>query len=139
LNLGRISSAAYLHAEMVWRLSDVELAFDDLNRWVEDPALLLREALELVLYQEAGFRYSAAADALTADFHLRRFEQRLGSDGEVCVQFLLTVQGAGDERRVHEVHVHVATEGEGPADAAVAMGTALYRAAGLVAEHLRDG
>ena len=140
LNLGRISAAAYLHEEMVWRISEVELGFDDLNRWVQDPALLLREALEQVLYQEAGFRYSTAVDALSAELHLRRFEERPGPEGEVCVQLFLTVQRrAQTTRNRDEVHVHVPMQGDGPDATAMAMGRALHQAAQEVAGYLRGG
>ncbi len=140
LNLGRISAAAYLHEEMVWRISEVELGFDDLNRWVEDPALLLKEALEQVLYQESGFHYSTAVNALSAEFHLRRFEERPVPDGEVCVQLFLTVQRyAETTRNRDEVHVHVPMEGDGPDAAAMAMGSALHQAAQEVAGYLRGG
>ena len=123
LNLGRISASAYLHEEMVWRISEVELGFDDLNRWVEDPALLLREALEQVLFQEVGFRYSTAVDALSAEFHLSRFEERPSPERGVCVQLFVTVQrGAMTSRTRDEVHVHVPMEGDGP-DAAALVST----------------
>lgn len=137
LYLGRITAAAHLHEEMVWRISDVELGFDDLNRWVEDPALLVREALELVLYQEAGFRYSSSGGELEAEFHLRRFEERPGPEPEVCVQLFMTARGGGAPTRRREFHVHEPADDDGPEAAARAMGAALYRAAREVAADLR--
>ena len=136
LSLGRITSAAHLHEEMVWRISEVELGFDDLNRWVEDPAELLREVLELVLYEEAGFRYETAAAQLITEFHLRRFEERVGDEPEVCVQLLMTARGPGLAPRRREIHVHAPMTGSGPEAVAEAMGTALYRAARVVADQL---
>ena len=140
LSLGRIGSSAYLHEEMVWRVSDVEVGFDDLNRWVEDPALLLREAFEVVLYQEAGFVYSTDPDAISADFHLRRFEERPGIEPVVCVQFMVTARRAAGATPDHrEIHVHESMARGGAEAAATAMGMALYRAARELADHLRGG
>ena len=63
LTVRRVTAAGYLSERMMWRLSNVEVAYDDLNRWAAPPATLIEEALR-----------GTAPGGAAVDVHVTAFE-----------------------------------------------------------------
>lgn len=131
LRLGRISSAPYLRDRMIVRLSDVEVAFDEQDRWAAPPELLIEHAVYRVLARERGFVLTESPSAPLLDLVVVRFDGDM--DGrKAWVVLDATVQ----DRRTGELHWHRKTT-----SAPISAGSpeALARAIGVaVSENLLE-
>ena len=77
LELSSVSAGEHLRDRIVWRKSDVELGFYDLERWTEAPAVYLQRALATELFERRGLRRATRAPQLTLFVELRAFEEVL--------------------------------------------------------------
>ncbi len=77
LQKGRATASASLGERIVWRLSNVELAFDERNRWADPPATLLDRALNERLFGAGAFAATGDPDSAELFVHLEAFEGRL--------------------------------------------------------------
>ncbi|MEX1025674.1 MAG: hypothetical protein WD226_11430 [Planctomycetota bacterium] len=59
-----VSANASVQRALTWRLSPVEITFDETALWVEEPAKLVRRALEQRLFEIEGFRGSPEDNGL---------------------------------------------------------------------------
>jgi uncharacterized lipoprotein YmbA len=129
LALQRVRAAPHLREPMVWRVSEVEYAFDEQNQWVEPPEVLVSEGLETVLYGEAGFRPDDGSGP-TLEVHVEAFERSV--DGAVVELALVLASGSEPPVR-HRVQATHPIADDGPVALATAMGAALHDAAMQIA------
>ncbi len=135
LALRRVSAAPHLREFMAHRVSAVEYAFDEVNRWLAPPAVLVADALERGLFGEAGFRRDDSADAVL-EVRVVAFE-RSGDHAEVELEATLAARGAPPRMRTVRVTRPVAGDG---ADAlADAIGASLQAAVRELAAFVRGG
>ena len=74
--LGRVTAAPHLRERLAWRLSDVELAFDEESRWAVPPEEMLREAIERASSRSGRLRESKERGIPQLDVSLENFEGR---------------------------------------------------------------
>lgn len=136
LALERVTAAPHLGERMVWRISEIEYAFDDLHRWIEPPDTLVRNALERVLYGECGFSRAGPRGA-GLEVHLGAFE---ASAHEAVVEMTVTlIQGTDEPRRTRILRATTPLESPTASSFAAAVGTALRQTVVDAARFARDG
>ena len=74
MTLGRVVGPTHLEEAMSWRLSEIEVAFDDHHHWVAVPPRLVDDALESALFVQGPFREVEDRDAARLDVQLVAFE-----------------------------------------------------------------
>lgn len=118
LVVDRIVAAPYLDQRMVWRLSDVELAYDERNRWVASPSDLVGAAAQRAIHgSETG--------ASRLRIEVTAFEG-IEETGEAYVELLCTSSSARDRTAQHRrFSARAPLDGDRPDDLARAMGKAL--------------
>ncbi|MBK8979119.1 MAG: membrane integrity-associated transporter subunit PqiC [Planctomycetes bacterium] len=121
--LGRVTCAPHLDARMTWRLSPVEVAFDERNRWIAPPDVLVGAAL-------AARRPAAGAPAARLDVHVTAFEAVRGQDLRARVALRATVTPlieAGPDRVAARCEATAERElaSDAPAELATGLGAAL--------------
>ncbi|HKE00434.1 MAG TPA: ABC-type transport auxiliary lipoprotein family protein [Planctomycetota bacterium] len=72
----RVVASSHLDERMARRTSEVEIGFDDLRRWTEDPAVYVERALARELFDERGLVRSDAGRVPRLDVDVRAFEER---------------------------------------------------------------
>ena len=77
VRISSVTSAAHIGERICWRLSDVEVAFDDENRWAADPRELVRDALEQACFAEGSLQKSTERRGAELSVHLEGFEGAL--------------------------------------------------------------
>ncbi len=134
LRLGRVTAAPHLRDRITWRLSDVELAFDEESRWAVPPEDMLKEAIELSCFVTGRLLESKERGTPTLDVHLESFEGRI-PESDAVISIRMTLKD-GDARSVASRIVRLEPPlSEVRADTlARALGAALDAAATEIAE-----
>ena len=103
LRLGAFSQSGGVEPRMMFRLSEVEFAFDDINRWLEQPRKFLERALRDELFGSGAFQLApATAKAAQLTVHIEHLfmDQVDASQPASTVTLRVTLQlPAGDELR----------------------------------------
>lgn len=92
VRLRHVTAAANLRERAVWRISDVEYGFYELNRWTEMPAVFLERALIAEFFERRGMLRGQSSRNL--DVELLAFEEIVRPEHSVRVA----------------LHVHLADE-----------------------------
>jgi uncharacterized lipoprotein YmbA len=138
LRLDRVTAAPHLRERMVWRSSDIELGFDDVNLWIADPAALVEDALVRVLFLERGFAATDARDAPSLDVHVTAFEEVIGSSRSCEVELRVAYRAASDgPQRTRLIRREAPIGAPGPEAFVRAAGRALHAAALELADWLQ--
>lgn len=94
LHLLPVASGSHLREPMVWRLSSVELFFDEQERWGARPADIARGVFEDALFATGPFDRSEARDAIALSVELQAFEGVYAeTDLAVCEIFVVHHDG----------------------------------------------
>ncbi len=96
LHLLRVSAPAHLGRPMVWRRSEVELVFDEQNRWAAEPAAQLEEALRRALFVRGPYVPREGRGAARLEVRLTEYEGHLGR--RPLARAALTATISTDER-----------------------------------------
>ena len=75
--LRRVTAASHLHELMARRTSDVEIGFNDLERWTSPPASFVERALAVELFEALGVERSESARSPRLDVEVLAFEERM--------------------------------------------------------------
>jgi ABC-type uncharacterized transport system auxiliary subunit len=75
--LRRVTAASHLHELMARRTSDVEIGFNDLERWTSPPASFVERALAVELFEALGVERSESARSPRLDVDVLAFEERM--------------------------------------------------------------
>jgi ABC-type uncharacterized transport system auxiliary subunit len=75
--LRRVTAASHLHELMARRTSDVEIGFNDLERWTSPPANFVERALAVELFETLGMERSESARSPRLDVEVLAFEERM--------------------------------------------------------------
>lgn len=75
IRLRTVDAAAALERRVLWRLSDVELAYSGEEQWTESPAAYVAQALGRELFEARAITRGAGPDAAVLDVMVRRFEE----------------------------------------------------------------
>ena len=135
LQKGRATASASLGERIVWRLSNVELAFDERNRWADPPATLLDRALNERLFGAGAFAATGDPDSAELFVHLEAFEGRLdATPAEARIMIEARVRHRGGLETVRRFLVSEPLRSDDAASLASAMGPAITRTADLIAE-----
>lgn len=91
-----VQASPHLGRPMVWRLSAVEILFDELAQWGAEPEALVEETLSEALFVSGPFRRAArgAAGTVALTVELRAFEGVL--DGELVARAEVVVQARAE-------------------------------------------
>jgi len=93
VRISSVTSAAHIGERICWRLSDVEVAFDDENRWAVDPRELVRDALEQACFAEGALRQSTERRGAELSVHLEGFEGELeAKEARIVLRAQLSTQ-----------------------------------------------
>jgi len=127
--LAPVGAAGLVESRFAWRLSEVELGYDDLHRWADHPRAFVTSALRAEWFGSGAFEELAVAagEAWEVVVDIEQFEvARSGNQGTALVALRVrAVRGS-----VREELVVARASGEGdPGDLARAMGQALAEAA----------
>jgi len=133
LYLKQVTSRAHLKEPMVWRLSPVELFFDELERWSVPPAALVEGVLFDALFTTGPFVASDARDALELQVHVNLFEGVYGQE-DLAVCEIGVVHNDGKLIRQRTFRSTQKLESREPDELARRLGRALY----LVALEVRE-
>lgn len=119
--LGAVTAAPHLGEPMTWRLSPVEVAYDETNRWVATPAELLAAAAAQCL------RVDGSAPR-RLQLHLLTCEAIRGDRTTVHVSFRARLERGGDQPLLQtEFDDTQSCPDDSPESIAAATGTALGR------------
>lgn len=95
LRLGRVSAAPHLRERIAWRLSDVELAFDEEHRWAVPPEEMTRDAIERACFASGRYRSTGDRGAGQLEVHLEEFEGNVREEVGTVVLRLALNSGEG--------------------------------------------
>lgn len=125
LRLRRVTGAAHLRDRIVWRTSEVEYGYYELNRWTEAPDAYVERGLATELFERRGFTRTEALDAPALDVRVAAFEEVI-SPHEARVALRIRLMGPdANALLVKTVTTSHAIQGVDPADVAEAMSRAL--------------
>jgi len=137
VRLGHITAAPYLRDRIVWRLSENEVAFDEMNRWAAPPEMLLEDALSRYLVARNGFQRSDSASACTVSVHVVAFEvERPAKD--VLVRVLVTLRDPSGEAQRGAFEARQPAAIDDPRSVAQAAGIALSDVVRRLGDWLRQ-
>lgn len=126
LGFGRVTDAPHLEVRMAWRVSEVELGFDDLDLWAADPSALVQTVLQQRLFADGPFEHSTARGTPIVSVHVQAFEgdtvRRLA-----ILQLLATATHAG-KGKTHIIRVEKPLEAADGPSLALSTGLALHDA-----------
>jgi len=128
LHLAPVTSRTHLREPMVWRLSPVELFFDDQERWGARPAEIVQGVLEEALFVTGPFTYSDARDALALTIELQAFEG-VYAETDVALCEISVVHDDGQLVRQEKFRATIALDSREPDDLARGLGQALHEVA----------
>lgn len=124
LHLVRVTAPAHLGRPMVWRRSEVELVFDEQNRWAAEPASQLEEALRRALFVRGPYVPREGRGAARLEVRLTEYEGHLGRSPLARVALTATI--STDERaRSRRFAASVPLPRAGPEALAQGLGAAL--------------
>jgi len=75
LRLRRVSAATHLRDRIAVRVSDVEVGFNDLERWTETPAVFVERALSAELFERRPLARTESGASARLDVEVRAFEE----------------------------------------------------------------
>ena len=128
LRLRRVEGAQHLQNRIVWRRSDVEVGYHELDRWTELPVVYLREALEAQLFP-SRFQRTESGQAPALDVELRAFEAaREPARGVRVVLNAVLLSADGNALAERTIEVRKPTGSDGLAASARALREALQEA-----------
>ena len=135
LSVGRVRAVAHLsERRMVYRVSDVEMRFDDNNLWSAQPAEFVEDALAQALFVESGFARSNSPDSPQLDVRVVAFEELLEPSPTVVLELWVYLQPTSGAALIeHSVRVTRAPEDSSPAALARTMGQVLAEATASLA------
>lgn len=128
LQLMRVTASSHLRDAMVWRSSDVEIYFDELNKWGTTPAELVQDALEDVFFSGA-FSPTTSASGARVEVDVRAFE---GADTEARVELAVSLRMGSGSWVQRAFAASEPMDGRGAEALARALGRALERVAANV-------
>lgn len=128
-----MASRSHLREAMVWRLSPVELFFDEQERWGARPADIVQGVFEDALFANGPFVRSEARDAIALSIELHAFEGVYAQD-DMAVCEVFVVHDDGQLVRQKKFRVTSPLSSREPDELARALGKAL----GNLAVQLRD-
>lgn len=135
VRLGQVLAAPHLGTRMAWRISKVEVAYDQLNHWASPPAVMTQVAVERELFIERGFRQSGGADAAILSIDVTAFEG-IQETRQAFVELLVAVRDRSGGIHTQRFGATYPATSDDPAALAEAAGEALDRAIGRLASWL---
>ncbi len=86
IRLGAVTASDAITDQLISRISEVELRYNNLVRWAESPSVIVQRALEDQLFQRQGFLFDAGAER-RLDAEVITFEEHLvpRREGRVAV------------------------------------------------------
>ena len=98
-----VQASSHIGRPMVWRLSGVEILFDELSQWGAEPEALVEEALSEALFVQGPFRSSGLGQTGTVGLNveLQAFEGVLEGELRAHAELVarLRIQGVEETRR----------------------------------------
>ena len=125
LQLMRVTASSHLRDAMVWRGGDVELFFDELNKWGATPAELVQDALEDVFFAGA-FTPTTSASSSRIEVDVRAFE---GAQAEARIELVASLRLESGAWIQRAFSASEQLKGRGAEELARALGRALERVA----------
>lgn len=135
VRVGQVLAAPHLGSRMAWRISDVEVAYEDLNVWASPPSVMTQVAIQRVLFIERGFRQSGGAESAILSIEVTAFEG-IQATREAHVELLVAVRDRTGDIHTQRFGAKHPAGGDDPADLATASGVALDEAIGRLARWL---
>lgn len=132
VRLSTVQSAPHVGRAMTWRLSEVELAFDDLHRWATPPAALTQRRLEELLFIERNFAQAEGAQGTLLMVEVEAFEA-VERTREAQVALLVTAQTPGGQTFLERFSARHPAKSASASDIALASGIALQEVLNQVA------
>ena len=141
--LRRVTAASHLHELMARRTSDVEIGFNDLERWTSTPASFVERALAVELFEVLGVERSESARSPRLDVEVLAFEERMAPRHVATVALAVSLLDGRElsilERTfTAESLIDNTVESSDPAAVARAMGIALDQAVRAAAAAIVD-
>ncbi|MGA3121857.1 MAG: ABC-type transport auxiliary lipoprotein family protein [Polyangiaceae bacterium] len=138
LRLGRVSAAAYIKDEIVFRNSIYEIGYYEGRRWTDKPESYVRRELARALFDRRGIRQIAYGAGATLDVDVRAFEEVRAPAhvGRVTIDYSLVDHRVVRFARSVTIERAIApATGDAEADAIVmALSTALVDSVNIVAD-----
>jgi ABC-type uncharacterized transport system auxiliary subunit len=88
LRFDRLRAPAFLTSEMVWRVSETELAGDEGSLWAPHPADVLEERLRDLLFSRLGYRESLSVADPLLSVRVLAMEGELDGGGRARVELV---------------------------------------------------
>lgn len=125
-----VGARAEVRELMVWRLSEVEVAFDEENRWAASPAGFAEEALVDALFVRGAFHPQDGGRAHGLDVEVQTFEGALSDRPAARVVLVARFAPRSGEPAVGRFEATVPVAARKAPELAQGMGAALARATG---------
>lgn len=138
LLLGSVTARAHLDVPMAWRVSGVELKFEQGERWSAPPARLVEDRLRALLYGDGAFVPSPGKTSRRLELVLERFEGRAGDLPRAEVALRASLMDADQAVEIQRFEASEALEGSRGVDLAHGLGSALDRCVLQLAAWLRE-
>lgn len=136
LRLAAVNGRAHLKEAMVWRLSPVELFFDEQERWSAQPAALVQNALHDALFTTGPFVSSDSRDAIELRVDLFAFEG-IYAERDLAVCEIGVVHDDGKLIRQRTFRALSPLQSREPEELARSLGRALHEVALEIREWAR--
>lgn len=91
MNLVRVDAPSHLGRPMVWRRSEVELAFDERNRWAAEPVERVALELRRALFLAGPFTEADSRTTPRLEVRVATYEGVLGRPAEARVALVATL------------------------------------------------
>ena len=124
--LRRVTAASHLSERMARRTTDVEVGFNDLERWTDPPASLVERALARELFETRGLERADAGRTARLDVTVLAFEERLVPEHTSTVTIVVSLLDGRDMSILERTFTADSPLADSdPASVARAMGLAL--------------
>jgi ABC-type uncharacterized transport system auxiliary subunit len=139
LRLRRVQSAVHLRRRIVWRRSEGEFGFRELERWTQPPADVVEEWLARDLFERRGLRRALAGPHPLLQVDVRAFDEVLEPERAARVELTALLSDARGQALLERTYVSQhPLAGSGPTELSRAMGAALAEVVGLLSADVRD-
>lgn len=133
------SAPSHLRDRMAWRISAVEMAFDDTHRWVAEPAAMVEDALRAELHERGGFSPAATTKDNVLEVIVDSFEGRLNEPRIARIELQARFHTENRQSTLlRRFHAEAPLADTGPEALARGIGIALREAAGDILDWVSE-
>lgn len=134
IRMGSVTASDAITDQLISRISDVELRYNNEVRWAESPSVMVQRALQDQLFQRQGFVFDAGASR-RLDVEVITFEEHLVPRREGRVAVIAKLVDADGRALIHRrFAASIPVNGDDPALVAEALNEGMRRVVAEIGE-----